>query len=83
MHIKMFLLVEWVLFLLNALFLAFLKLLKIKGIVKSLMCGGHENINEWLWISVADDLYELSKDDDNTINLINIQIMNLQIILIY
>ena len=47
------------------------------------MCGGHENINEWLWISVADDLYELSKDDDNTINLINIQIMNLQIILIY
>ena len=27
--------------------------------------------NEWLWISIADNLYELSKDDDNTINLIN------------
>ena len=27
--------------------------------------------NEWLWISIADNLYELSKDNDNIININN------------
>ena len=28
--------------------------------------------NEWLWISVADNLYEIAKDNENNTNLINI-----------